>query len=241
MLDLILDLKICLALVLLTGLITGYFFTKASAKEEFKPTINKLKKDITHRGDEILQLDKNEVAAQDTISKLKEEIVVTKDRIKDNETTIKQVDEETTTLNIANKELDNRLQQNTAALENQMVKVNHLKAEIDGNTPDVITQRTTQQHADIQSLQTTLNEQKAPLDEIVDQHTDVLKSWTKVDESKLSLETTLKQTHLDIETATEEENTIEDIMREKISTLKDDSNTLLERIAHYKNALFSLK
>jgi len=80
LLELISDMKICLALALGTGLISGYLYTKLRAKEIYKPDIINLKKKIKYNKNESrLLLSKNsdiENEIESFSSKVHEENIV---------------------------------------------------------------------------------------------------------------------------------------------------------------------
>ncbi len=241
MLDMILALKECLALVLVTGLLTGLFFAKARNKEEYEPVIDEIKEKIDHTQEEILEIENNCNATLENIENEKANTQKVQEEIADLESRIKTHQEEFLVVENSLEKLKEKYAPLSALLKAQTDKINNLKSQIGDFTPEALLEKEKAQREKLIQLKNQLKKETQTLQEISLRHKNLKAQRDELYEEMKPLEKSAAQIKELLKKAKEKEMTIEDTLKEKISSLKNDHNNWLEKIKKYKAELLKLK
>ncbi len=241
MLDMILELKECLGMVLFTGLLTGLFFAKSKNSEEYKPIIDELKEKIDHTDKEILAIEENCDKITQNIQNEKSVIQEADEQIAKFESKISMQEEEFLAAKSSFDKVKEKYTALDAILKAQINKVNELKSKIGSFTPEALLEKETTQNRKLKQLQNQLKKENETLKEIALRHKNLKAHRDELQGILEPLENSFTQIKELLHNAKNKEETLEENLQNKISSLKNEYNGWLEKIKKYKTELLKLK
>ncbi len=241
LINLIIDMKICLAIAVGLGLLFGYLYTKLKAMQTHKPAINGLKKkiDTTRTNSSSLKIKKDE-----NIAKIKEY----NEKLNSDDTTIAKFKDEINKLEIAKLEsqkqtthIQNSYKKQTDILDNNTQEIKSLKKLLDLENITEIEDHKTALKMDLNS-KIELYKQKSNSYEGLNNEAEELKKENfTLNTKELSLTATLdeKKSNLadTIKNITKLKSKLQTEYDQMVQSIQDNKN----KIQNYKTELLQLK
>ena len=240
MLDLLSDLKICLGLTLLLGLITGYLYNLFSLKEKYKPSIVDMKNSITAHNDEIDHLDKKYTQTQEDLNRYKQNIQEGKNRLKKLDQNIIKEEQE-----IKNKQndistLSQKLESLHTTLSQKQEQKNTLTSQIGSDTPQSLKELHEENKTKLQTLNTEIRKENNILSETQQRYHILQKQRDTLQQEQYQEEKRLRELEEKLHLLKEKESKIESTLQQEIEELKSSQYSLLEKIRAYREELLKI-
>lgn len=235
------DLKNCLGLILLTGLVTGYLYTLLATREKYKPKLDRLKKETAEATEQIKTIETEYAKLQEETQSEKEktekiagEIAEAKENIHNLQTSIDALSKE--------KEAAEQEYASTHAIYASLKEQeSQLLNEIGGDTVTSLLEKEKMLHDEIAQLKNNLAHETHQLNETTERHARVTAQKEEFETRRNYLTDTLHKLTEKIEEKSKVLETIESDIQEKMAQLKAESNSWLEKIKIYKTKLLQLR
>ena len=241
MLDIIMTLKECIVLVLLTGVVTGLLYAWARSREIYLPEVRTLEEEIRKAGEETKQLEEETLTLQEKIQDETDQIAIRTDEISQLETNIRETEKTRNALESQTEEIRRTYATTHSMLSTQRQRQEQLQKEIGERSVTGLLEEETRQHHEIEARQNLIAQESEQLDEIIArskrieaQKEEHEAHRNRTAEVLASLEATLAEKEALL-------NNLENEMEEKIASLKEESQTWLEKIKIYREKLLKLK
>lgn len=241
MLDLIIALKECLGLVLLTGLITGYLFTLFSAREQYKPKVKKLTANISQNKTQTESLEAEYVATQKQIQKEQDESSKIDKELEETEKNIHLHKEAITALQKVNQDSSNRYATVQSMLKTQEDRLRQIKTDLGTDTVESLSQKIDKQQSVIHKLDADLMREDETLNDKLERHERILAQKDSFEEETEKLKSKLAELHADLSAAEAKLPVYEEELKIKISSLLQQIQGWYAKIKKYKSKLLELK
>ncbi|RUM63270.1 MAG: hypothetical protein DSZ05_08860 [Sulfurospirillum sp.] len=232
---------ICLGLVLLTGLITGYLFTIFSSKEAYSETIDDLKEHIRHNQEQTDALENEIITLQEKTHSEQQEADLLKRKSHEMEDTLDTHRKTLHTVQTAVQKVQEEHSSLASILRMQSERRDQLKREIGFDTASSLSQKIDEQQKVIQKIETEIEQESTVLNDTLSRHEKILAQKEELQTERDKLHEKFVTLQKEIEAAEAKTETFEEELKSKISSLSDQSNVWLARIKHYKEQLLQLK
>jgi chromosome segregation ATPase len=233
MIETILSIKICLLLVFLIGLLTGFFYVRRLIKEDYLPIINKYKKTILNNTNSIKEYEQKINSHNKEISTLREEIKSYK-----NEVSI--VEEDLLNVEYNYSKRSNIIDKKRLEIEDNEKILNSLKKEYQFlkdkiEKKDKIISENKLNHDEINKLISQIEKDENSLNQLNDD-IEILKDLTKKIQEEIN---THKQNI--IKNSSELEKKEYELEKNQKLKLTVELDNLNKQLQEYKNKLLELK
>ena len=241
MMETLLALKECLALILLTGLVTGYLYTLLKAREKYKPTVDALREEIQNDQNTQERIETEYRAMQEETEKAQAEQERLLGKIAELEANIDREKETAAALDTRNDEVREAYRTTHALLIAEQEKIADLKEQI-GDKPltDLLEEETHLQEA-IHTLEAEIEQEQSKLEEIVERHVRVEAETEELKAHRDRQNELLQGLKDELQSKKEHLSKLEESLREKIAQYKSASADWLAKIKAYKAKLLQLK
>jgi chromosome segregation ATPase len=241
MLDLIMAFKICLGLVLLTGLVTGYFYTLFSTKEEYKSKIDELNDNIIYNNEQTELLETEYKNFYQDIQKEKQAAKKLKTQIQEKKHNIEILNKSLDALRKATQQSEKEYSSIASILKMQIEHRDQIKNEIGFDTVSSLTQKIDEQKNKLQKIETKIEKEKILLNDIQMRHERILAQKETFQAQRDKLQNNFQELLHELNTKKEKLVTLEDELKAQIATLKEEAKNWLAKIKIYKEKLLQLK
>lgn len=241
MLDIMLTLKACIALILLTGAITGFLYALARSRENYKPKVDALTGEIQQAEEETKQREEETQKLQDKIRRESEEIVQHDEAIATLRQEIQESEKVRTALDTQNEEIRRNYATTHSMLSTQQERRDQILSEIGGRSVTALLEEQQQQARETEARQELITRQSETLDEAVAQSKKTEAQKEAQEAHRDATKALLSELEQNIAQKRKTLQTLESDIAQKIAALKEESGSWLERIELYKEQLLKLK
>ncbi len=241
MVELISTFKICLGLVLLTGLITGYLYTLFSTKEQYEPILSELEDKIVYNREQTALQGENYLAMRETRSKELKEAEKISQAIETQKETIAAHQKHLQKATKVNNTLKERYTSIATIIDTLKKKKAEIINEISKDSIQSLSEKDTQLKEQLRKLENELEVKKDTLFDIQIRHERIEAQKNTLEEEQKNLLNSITLLQQELEKIETKQATYEEKMRQKIASLEKEANIWLEKIKAYKEALLRLK
>ena len=241
MLDIIIALKECLGLVLLTGAITGYLYTIFAARETYLPQVENLKQQIDTHTKERETLETEYHRMQEAHQQEKSQMPHLEEEIGQLRHNIASVQKTVTALKTANEETKQTYATTHALLSTQQERETALRKEIGDDSVTSLLQEEENQQERIHTLQKEINHERALLEETREKVARISTQKEEFESKRNNLHNALSELKEKLSEKSQLVETLDTTMQQKIASLKEEYNHWQKKIKTYKERLLSLK
>lgn len=236
MIETILSIKICLAIIFLIGLITGYQFIKSLIREDYSSILKKFTQgikdneiEIKDKSLKIEDLNKNISQMRFDIKKQKDNLEIVKSSLRDTEHVYFKLSD-------TNDKINSEIEDNTKILKSYKKEIEYYKTLLNENLENNISSKNIKLKDDINSMNLSINQ-------------NLVKIYS-LKEEELSKKENLKDLSIKLQDKNNKlldlrnkisEKTIELINKNKIFGLELEMDDMQEKLKSYKEELLSLK
>ncbi len=241
MIDMIIALKECLGLILLTGLVTGYLYTLLSTRETYLPRIGQLKQEIETYNKESESLKTASQQLQEKIEAEQADAIHEEEENHKLQATISSLQEKLTAAEEEKETLLHSYQKTNAHFRDYKEKEETLQKEISDTTVTDLLAHETEQYERIKTLQEQIAQETERIEE-TRQRVARLSSQKEELESKYNhLKETVHDFHKELTQKETLAKTLEQNIQQKIASLESEYHTWQEKIKTCKEKLLALK
>ena len=241
MIELISTFKICLGLVLLTGLVTGYLYTLFSTKEQYRPALSELEEKIAYNREQTALQEENYLTMRETRSKelkeaekISQEIETQKETIAAHQKNLQKA-----------KEAKNRIKERYAGIATIIDTLKKKEAEIVNEIGEdsiqSLSEKDALQKEQLRKLENELIVEQDTLSDIQMRHARIEAQKNSLEEEQKNLLNSIAQLQEELEEIETKQATYEEELRQKIASLEEEAKMWLAKIKEYKEALLRLK
>jgi chromosome segregation ATPase len=241
MLELLMAFKICLGLVLLTGLITGYLYTLFSTKEEFQPKINELTDNIIHSNEQTEVLETEYKKIYENIQKKQQSVEKLNAQIHEKEHNINILKKSLDALRETTQQSEREYSSVASILKMQTQRYDQIKDEIGFDTVSSLTQKIDEQKNKLQKIETKIEKETILLNDTQARHERILEQKETLQTQHDKLQNKLQELTHEFNTQKEKLATFEDELKQHIATLTEEAKNWVAKIKIYKEKLLQLK
>ncbi len=241
MLDLLVAFKVCLGLVLLTGLVTGYLYTIFSSKEEHQSAIAELEGNIRHNQEQVATLEEEALKLHETMQKEENEIAALDQQIHETEHNIAAHRETVSALQKAVQKLEEEYGSVASMLKMQTERREQIKEEIGFDTVSSLSQKIDEQQKKIHHIESEIEKESTLLDQTQARHDRIYAQKEEFQAEKNRLLDKVTALTEELKEAESKTETIEEELKAKIASLMNEAEDWMTRIKKYKEKLLQLR
>ncbi len=241
MMDIIMTLKECIALVLLTGAITGFLYAWAKSRETHKPKVNTLKQEIQKSQDETKQLEEETQTLQDGIQKETERSEELVSEIHKLEKEIHETEKMRNALEAQTEEIRHNYASTHSMLSTQQERQQQLQNEIGDKSVTSQLEEEQKMHEQIASLENQISLEADKLDDTMQRSKRIEAQKEEHEAHRNRVAETLSELEAKLTQKSDLLENLETTLQEKIASLKEESAKWEKMIQTYKEKLIKLK
>jgi len=236
MIETILSIKICLAVVFLIGLITGYQYIKALIKEDFSSILKKfnlgIKENLGEIDDKIAKIS----SLNHDISKMRTNIKTQKDSVAIAENSLRDIEHVYFKLSNTNNKLNSEIDNTQKILQSHKKEISYYQALLNKNLENDINKQNQSLEDIINSANLNINQNLVKMQSLKDEKTTIEKSLSTITKKLEEKDSKLLGLRNKISN-----KTIELINKNKMFGLELEIEDLKGKLKSYKAELLSLK
>lgn len=241
MLDLLVTFKMCLGLVLLTGLVSGYLYTIFSSREEHQSDIIELEESIRHNREQTAALEKEALKLNETMQKEENEIATLDQKIQETEHNISTHKKAVSALQDAVHKLEEEYASVASIFKMQTERREQIKREIGDDTVSNLSQKIDEQQRKIIHLETEIEKESVLLNETQSRHNRISAQIEEFTTEKNKLQDSIAALSEKFDVTKAKAETIEEELQAKITSLQNEAEEWMTRIKKYKEILLKLR
>ena len=241
MIELISMFKICLGLVLLTGLITGYLYTLFSTKEQYRPALLELEEKIVYNREQTALQEENYLTMRETRSKELKEAEKISQEIETQKETIAAHQKHLQKAKEAKNAIKERYAGIATIIDTLKKKKTEIIDEIGEDSIQSLSEKDALQKEQLRKLENELIVEQDTLFDIQARHERIEAQKSTLEEEEANLKNKVAQLQQALEEIEAKQATYEEEMRQKIASLEEEANIWLAKIKAYKETLLRLK
>ncbi len=241
MTEMILGLKECLGLILLTGMVTGYLYTLLASREKYKPKLDEIKAEEAATARQIKALENDYAALQDETQAEKERLEKVNGEIAEAKENIHNMQKSLAALR---QEKANAQEQyaSTHAIYTQLKEREEaLMNDIGGDTLSSLLEKEKAQQERIGNLQKQLAHETDELEETMQRHKRVTAQKEELEARYSHLAETYEALEREVKEKSSVAETLESTIQQKIAQLSSEAEGWMEKMKAYREKLLQLR